>query len=108
MHRIAATTATGIAAFGLLFGVACSSTSSTPPPSATANTTSTAESTGTAAPSPGTVAATQTTQATQASQPTQTAQPTAQLGDDLTTAELVKLAEPSVVRIETGSGVGSG
>ena len=56
-------------------------------------------------------AATQTSPGTATAEPTTTSTGTAAAnaqGDDLSVAEVVELAEPSVVRIESGGGVGSG
>ena len=86
--RFFRTGAAAVAAIVLIAGVACSGGGSSDR-SETSSPTAEAQETATAAP--------------QASAPTATA-----AGNELSVAELVKLAEPSVVRIATDGGVGSG
>jgi S1-C subfamily serine protease len=86
MNRIAAIAAAGLASAGLLFG-ACSDRQAAPS-SATAG---------------------ETAAATTSSQNTApTVQTTVSKTTELSTADLVKLAEPAIVRIDTSSGIGSG
>ncbi|MCK9518124.1 MAG: trypsin-like peptidase domain-containing protein [Dehalococcoidia bacterium] len=85
MKRIAPIAASSVAALTLLVGVACSENSARPQDANTA--------------------ATATTPATQDRDQTQTSR---NPGAEMTTSEVVKLAEPSVVRIESGTSVGSG
>jgi S1-C subfamily serine protease len=87
MNRIAATAAAGILSAGLLFG-ACSDRELSP--STATEGVETAAATSSA---PGTAPSVQTT---------------VSKTNELSTADLVKLAEPSIVRIDTSSGVGSG
>ncbi|HEX6030279.1 MAG TPA: trypsin-like peptidase domain-containing protein [Tepidiformaceae bacterium] len=88
MHRLLRPAVAGLAALALLVGAACSSNSGG---GSSATSTDNGSST--------TTSATATPHTT--SQPKQSA-------DQMTTEELVKFAEPSVVRIETDNGVGSG
>ena len=86
--------ATGLAALGILFGGAACTSRSEQPGSGAASEASTPTSASTSA---------ATSSATQA--PVQT---TVSKTTELSVQDLVKLAEPSIVRIETGGGVGSG
>ncbi|MGE5596120.1 MAG: S1C family serine protease, partial [Hyphomicrobiales bacterium] len=85
MNRLAI--AGSLAALGLVLGVACSDNPAEPDATST-----------------------QTTQAAQSGRPTTTNTPpaTAPNGSLMSTADLVKYAEPSVVRIENTNSVGSG
>lgn len=83
MKRITRHALAGLASLFLLLGVACSSNDATTPTVESSN--------GTAAP----------TTSVQTNQPIAT-------GSELRAEDLVRLAEPAVVRVETNSGVGSG
>lgn len=86
MLRIVPTAGVGLAALTLMLGAACSSIEPAPK---SGNPATVQQSTGAAG------------------QPANTAV-ALQAGKDLSTADLVKLAEPSIVRIETTGGIGSG
>lgn len=93
MARFMRPAAASLAALALVFGAACSSNTSTSGGSNTSNTIGSSTNT--------------TTQAVATAAPVR-----AQTGKEMTTAELVKYAEASVVRVETtlstGTGVGTG
>ncbi len=95
MNRLQATVATGLAALTLLAGAACSSLQSTPEPSASP---ASSETVTVSQPKPAGTAAASVAAQTQA----------ARAQGEMSVVDLVKFAEPAVVRIETAGGIGSG
>jgi len=95
VKRLYSTLATPVAALALLAGVACSDT---PDRVASGSTPGATDSITTSAPATASGSAPQATGTTIA----------IQAGKEMSAADLVRLAEPAVVRIETSGGVGSG
>ena len=109
MNRFLAPAASGLAAMAILFGAAACSDKSPDATQASLATQAPAKSATTSAARPvGTAQPSATAPQAQPTAPSVTVQATARVGGDLSVADVVKLADPSIVRIQTTAGVGTG